>query len=150
MTGLLRLRTERDTAVKLLLFYAHDYWLRPFEKSVPEAPDHSDEMTARDAVVALVHVEAADPAEHAKLVTKAIKQIKWLAGKFTTRRIVLHSFAHLAATRATPAEAEALLDDARARLVASDFEVQMTPFGYFNEFRLHVAGPSLAKVFVEL
>jgi hypothetical protein len=26
----------------------------------------------------------------------------------------------------------------------------VTPFGYFNEFRLHVAGPSLAKVFVEL
>lgn len=136
--------------MKLLLFYTHDYWLRPFEKSVPEAPDRSDEMAVRDAVVALVHVEAVDPEQHAKLVTKAIKQVKWLAGKFNARRVVLHSFAHLAATRSTPAQAEALLEDMRARLVTAGLEVQVTPFGYFNEFRLHVAGPSLAKVFVEL
>lgn len=136
--------------MKLLLFYTHDYWLRPFEKSVPEAPDRSDEMAVQDAVVALVHVEAADPGQHAKLVTKAIKQVKWLAGKFNARHVVLHSFAHLAATRSAPAQAEALLEDMRVRLAAAGLEVQVTPFGYFNEFRLHVAGPSLAKVFVEL
>ena len=136
--------------MKLLLLYTHDYWLRPFEKSVPEAPDRSNEMAVQDAVLALVHVEAADPEQHAKLVTKAIKQVKWLAGKFNARRVVLHSFAHLAATRASPAQAEALLEDMRTRLVTAGLEVQVTPFGYFNEFRLHVAGPSLAKVFVEL
>jgi hypothetical protein len=38
----------------------------------------------------------------------------------------------------------------QARLAASGYSVQVSPFGYFNEFRLHVAGPSLAKVFVEL
>jgi hypothetical protein len=136
--------------VKILLFYTHDYWLRPFEKSVPEAPDRADEISARDAVVALVHAEAGDAAAHARLVTKAIKQIKWLAGKFATRAVVLHSFAHLAATRAAPPEADALLEDMRARLAAAGYAVQVTPFGYFNEFHLHVAGPSLAKVFVEL
>jgi hypothetical protein len=136
--------------VKLLLFYTHDYWLRPFEKSVPEAPDRTDELEARGAVVAFVHAEAADPDQHAKLVTKAVKQIKWLAGKFSTRAVVLHSFAHLASTRATPAQADALLADMQARLVDTGYGVQVTPFGYFNEFRLHVAGPSLAKVFVEL
>ena len=76
--------------------------------------------------------------------------MKWLVGKFGSRCVVLHSFAHLAATRSTPAQAEALLEDMRARLVTAGLEVQVTPFGYFNEFRLHVAGPSLAKVFVEL
>ena len=136
--------------MKILLFYTHDYWLRPFEKSVPEAPDRTDEIAARDAVVALVHAEAGDAGQHAKLVTKAIKQIKWLAGKFSTRSVVLHSFAHLAATRAAPAEAEALLADMRTRLAETGYSVHTTPFGYFNEFRLHVAGPSLAKVFVEL
>jgi len=136
--------------LKLLLLYTHDYWLRPFEKSVPEAADRTDEMAARDALVALVHVEATDPEQHAKLVTKAIKQVKWLAGKFESRCVVLHSFAHLAATRSTPAQAADLLEDMRARLASTGFEVHVTPFGYFNEFRLHVAGPSLAKVFVEL
>jgi hypothetical protein len=135
--------------MKLLLLFAEDYWLRPFEKSVPEAADRHDELAAQAAVLALVHVEAHDPPEHAKLVTKAIKQVKWLAGKFGTKQVVLHSFAHLASTRAEPAAAEALLTDMQARLEAAGFAVQVTPFGYFNEFRVHVGGPSLAKVFVE-
>jgi nucleotide-binding universal stress UspA family protein len=135
--------------MRLLLLYAHDYWLRPYEKSVPEAADRRDEMAAVAAIVALVHVEADDPPEHSRLVTKAIKQVKWLAGKFGTKQVVLHSFAHLASTNAPPDAAEALLDDMRARLAAAGYAVQVSPFGYFNEFRLHVAGPSLAKVFVE-
>ena len=135
--------------MKLLLLYTHDYWLRPYAKSVPEVADRQDEMAATAAVVALVHVEAHDPPEHAKLVTKAIKQVKWLAGKFGTKQLVLHSFAHLASTSAPPAAAEALLGDMQARLQSAGYAVQVSPFGYFNEFRVHVAGPSLAKVFVE-
>jgi hypothetical protein len=136
--------------VKLLLLYAHDYWLRPYEKSVREAADCSGEITSRSAVVALVHVEPADPDNHARLVTKAIKQVKWVAGKFGTRAVVLHSFAHLAGGRAEPGAAAALLADMQQRLAAAGYDVQTAPFGYFNEFRVHVAGPSLAKVFVEL
>jgi len=135
--------------MKLLLLYTHDYWLKPFEKSVAEAPERTEPMATREAVVALVHVEAQDPAEHAKRVTQGIKQIKWLAGKFSTKNVVLHSFAHLASTRAEPTAADALLADMRDRLLASGYTVHMSPFGYFNEFRLHVAGPSLAKVFAE-
>ena len=135
--------------MKLLLLYTHEYWLRPYQKSVPEAADRRDEMATTAAVLALVHVEAHDPPEHAKLVTKAIKQVKWLAGKFGTKQVVLHSFAHLAATSAPPVAAEALLGDMQARLTGAGYAVQVSPFGYFNEFRVHVAGPSLAKVFVE-
>ena len=135
--------------MKLLLLYAHDYWLKPFEKSVADAPERTEPMAARESVVALVHVEAQDTAEHTKRVTQGIKQIKWLAGKFATKSVVLHSFAHLASTRAEPAAADALLADMRDRLQASGYSVQVSPFGYFNEFRLHVAGPSLAKVFAE-
>ena len=136
--------------MKLLLLFTHDYWLRPYEKSLPEAPDATGEVEIAPAVVAFVHVEAHDPERSAKLVTKAVKQVKWLAGKFATRNVVLHSFAHLASTRAEPAQAEAILGEMRERLASVGYVVCTTPFGYFNEFRLHVAGPSLAKVFVEL
>lgn len=136
--------------MKLLLLFTHDYWLKPYEKSLPEAPEVKDEVAATEAVLALIHVEEHDPERQSKLVTKAIKNVKWLAGKFGTRNIVLHSFAHLAATRASAEQAEAILDAMRQRLSASDFQVDSTPFGYFNEFRVHVAGPSLAKVFIDL
>jgi len=135
--------------MKVLLLHARDYWLRPYEKSVPEAGDPAASLTAQDALLALVHVEPADPAEHAKRVTQGIKQIKWLAGKLGTRSVILHSFAHLATGRAEPREAEALLRDMQARLADAGYAVQVTPFGWFNEFRVHVAGPSLAKVFAE-
>ena len=136
--------------MKLLLLFAHDYWLRPYEKSLPGAPDATGEVEIAPAVVALVHVEAQDPERTAKLVTKAVKQVKWLAGKFDTRNVVLHSFAHLASSRAEPEQAEAILGEMRERLSGVGYVVRVTPFGYFNEFRLHVAGPSLAKVFVEI
>ena len=136
--------------MKLLLLFTHDYWLKPYEKSLADAPDVRDEVTCTEAVLALIHVEAHDPERESKLVTKAIKNIKWLAGKFGTRNVVLHSFAHLASTRADPEQAEAILSAMRDRLTTADYQVQSTPFGYFNEFRAHVAGPSLAKVFVEV
>ena len=136
--------------MKILLLFAHDYWLRPYEKSLLEAPDAAGEVAIAPAVVALVHVEAHDPERAAQLVTKAVKQVKWLTGKFAARNVVLHSFAHLASTRAEPGQAEAILSQMRERLTGVGYEVRTTPFGYFNEFRLHVAGPSLAKVFVEI
>ncbi len=136
--------------MKLLLLFTHDYWLKPYEKSLDSAPDASAEVETSEAVLALIHVEAHDPERQSKLVTKAIKNVKWLAGKFGTRNVILHSFAHLARTRAEPEQAESLLAAMRERLANADFKVQTTPFGYFNEFRAHVAGPSLAKVFVEL
>ena len=136
--------------MKLLLLFVHDYWLRPFEASLPDAPPAPEGVQTGPAVTALIHVEAGDPERQDKLVTKAIKNVKWLAGKFDTRNVVLHSFAHLAATRAEPHQAEAILAAMRAHLESADYSVHTTPFGWFNEFRLHVGGPSLAKVFVEL
>lgn len=103
-----------------------------------------------DAVVAFVHAEAGDPARQTKVVTKALKNIKWLAGKFDTRRVVLHSFAHLGPDKAPPELAQEFLQRMQERLTSAGYEVAVTPFGYFNEFRMHVAGPSLAKVFVEI
>jgi hypothetical protein len=136
--------------MKLLLLYTHDYWLQPYLKNLDDAADAAGPVAVQGAVVALVHVEPADIAESDKRVTKAIKQLKWLAGKFETRRVVLHSFAHLAAERAEPLAAQQLLEQMAARLRSVDYTVQTSPFGYFNEFKLHVAGPSLAKVFVEI
>jgi D-Tyr-tRNAtyr deacylase len=136
--------------MKLLLLFTHDYWLKPYEKSLAEAPESTSEVASSQAMLALVHVEAHDPERQSKLVTKAIKNVKWLSGKFNTRNVVLHSFAHLAATRAEPEQAEAILSAMRERLAGAGYQVRTTPFGYFNEFRVHVAGPSLAKVFVEL
>lgn len=136
--------------MKLLLLYAPDYWLRPYEKNLPEALNAAGELQAQNAVVALIHAEEKDQGDAGSVVTKAIKNIKWLARKFDTTQVVLHSFAHLSGSKAEPVFAEQLLQQMAERLRSVGFTVATTPFGYFNEFRVHVAGPSLAKVFVEI
>jgi hypothetical protein len=73
----------------------------------------------------------------------------WLAGKFGTKNVVLHSFNHLSSSKSSPEFAKTLLEEVRLRLERTGCKVMTTPFGYFNEFRMHVAGDSLAKVFKE-
>ena len=136
--------------MKILMLYTHDYWLRPFEKNLEDAPVVSEGIAMQECVVALIHVEPHDLENRGKTTTKALKQLKWLARKSNTENVVLHSFAHLAAASAPPEEAQTFLEDIQTRLCNTGFQVQSSPFGYFNEFKLHVAGPSLAKVFVEV
>ena len=67
-----------------------------------------------------------------------------------SKTVVLHSFNHLSGSKAGPEFAGPLIEEARERLERSGYTVGMTPFGYLNEWNLHVAGDSLAKVFKEL
>lgn len=136
--------------MKLLLFYTHDFWMRPFQKNLPEAPDSSELIEREGAVLALVHSEPEDAGDTGKVVTRAIKNIKWVAGKFESKRVVLHYFAHLGKETAPPELARELVGLMAARLEGSAYEVTVTPFGYFTEFRIHVAGESMGKVFVEI
>jgi hypothetical protein len=136
--------------MKLLLFYAPEFWLKPFSKGLPDAPDAGGELSVEKTVVALVHAEPADADDQSRVVTKAIKNIKWVAGKFGSKRAVLHFFSHLAKEAATPELAAALVAAMAERLRNADYEVTVTPFGWFNEFKIHVGGESMAKVFVEI
>ncbi len=136
--------------MKMLMLHAHDYWLRPFERHLDSAEENAAVISCRDAVVAMIHVEAADEESPLSIATKAIKNIKWLARKVGSEVVVLHSFAHLASTRADPEIAREIIRKMAERLAAVGFTVQITPFGYFNEFKIHVAGPSIAKVFVDI
>ncbi|MBI4837658.1 MAG: hypothetical protein HY806_00590 [Nitrospirae bacterium] len=62
---------------------------------------------------------------------------------------MLHSFNHLSSSKSPPEFAEALLNEVVERLQRTGFTVMTTPFGYFNEFKMHAAGDSLAKVYKE-
>ncbi len=136
--------------MKLLMLQAHDYWLKPFERSIRDAEENPASISCRNAVVALVHVESIDELTPENVIRKAIKNIKWHARKVAAQTVVLHSFAHLSPSKADAATARYILDRMAERLANAGLTVQLTPFGYFNEFKLHVAGPSIAKVFVEV
>ena len=81
--------------MKLLLFYVHDFWMKPHSKNLEGVAERSDELSAAGAVLALVHAEPADAERSGKVATKMVKNIKWVAGKFSSKRVVLHYFDHL-------------------------------------------------------
>ena len=136
--------------MKLLLFYSPSFWFKTYQKVLAQVPDQKVEAACHHAVVVFYHVEAADLERRGKVLSKLIKNIKWLAGKFGSKSVVLHSFNHLSSSKAPADFAEGLVQDAIQRLEMSGFSVTLTPFGYLNEWKLHVAGESLAKVFKEI
>lgn len=135
--------------MKLLLFYAHSFFFKTASKGLPEVPDLEREEKVDRAVVVFFHVEEEDREKRSKVIQKFVKNTKWLCGKFDTKNVVLHSFNHLSLSKAEPDFSKGILDEAVARLARTDYKVMATPFGYFNEFDIHVAGDSLAKVYKE-
>jgi hypothetical protein len=135
--------------MKLLMFYVHEWWYKTASKSLPEVPDREREESLKDAAVIFFHSEAEDEANRERVLQKFVKNTKWIAGKFSTKSVVLHSFNHLSSSKSSPEFAEALLEEVKERLQRTGYEVMLTPFGYFNEFKMYVAGDSLAKVFKE-
>lgn len=132
------------------MFYAPSFWHRTFAKSLEEAPDLEESGQALEAVVVFYHAEAEDQGREAKVLNKMLKNIKWLAGKFDSKRVVLHSFGHLSVSKAPPELARELAGQCAQRLANAGYEVSATPFGYLNEWKMHVAGESLAKVFKDI
>jgi len=136
--------------MKLLMFLTKQFTFRPFEKTLPDAADASDDVQTSNAAVIFVHCEPQDEAEPNGLETKFVKNVKWIAGKRGFQNIVLHSFTHLADASASPQFAEAFLQSAALRLRNTGYQVTLTPFGWVCEWDLSVHGESLAKVFKSL
>lgn len=131
------------------MFYTKEWWYRTAQKSLESVPDETREESAVDAAVIFFHAEGEDEQKIESVIEKFVKNTKWLAGKFGTKMVVLHSFNHLSSSKSSPDFAHKVLDAVRQRLERAGYSVISTPFGYFNEFRMHVAGHSLAKVYKE-
>ena len=134
--------------MRVLFWYCERMAWKPTRKTLPEAED-SIPGEVMGAISAFVHIEPQDTERAGKVETKLVKNAKWLAGKWDTRRVVLHSFAHLAEEKADPHFTHELLEHARRRLEDAGYEVVETPFGYFNDLELAAPGYPLARVYKE-
>lgn len=136
--------------MKLLMFFTHEFWLKPHEKVIPEVPDFYETITEKESVIIFYHAEPGDDQKRGSIISKFVKNVKWLAGKFQTRTVILHSFNHLGHEKAPPEVASSIIGEVRKKLENNGYKVLETPFGYQNEWKMHVAGNSLAKVFKEI
>ncbi len=135
--------------MKLLLIYMNEFSCYPRVKTLEDFPDVQDDLSLSDVQTAFIHAEAEDedtdrtPAVEKKL----LKNIKWAAGKNNTKKVVLHSFAHLSESKAEPHFTKALFGRVEERLKNSGYDVYQTPFGYFLDLDVKAPGYSLARVF---
>lgn len=133
--------------MKLLMIYTTRFAYHPAHKTLAEEPECTQPGEVHDALIGLIHAEAQDAADAAKVEKKLVKNLKWGARKNDTTTIVLHSFSHLAETKADAAFTKELLSQAATRLKSADYQVQQTPFGYFLDLDLQAPGVSTARIF---
>jgi len=135
--------------MRLLMLFAESFHLETDHKILADVPDDERTERAEKATVALIHVEPGDGDDEARAVRKLIKNIKWQAGKFGSKRAVLAYFSHLGTRVAEPAVAQAIVDRAAERLRGADYDVVQMPFGYLCSWGIEVGGEGLARVYKE-
>ena len=132
--------------MRVLFWYCSRFDWVPAMRTLEDAPP-AQPAAHSEAVVAFIHVEPADGDSGSSSETKLIKNAKWLARKWDTKTIVLHSFTHLGEDKATPEQARGLLERACRRLLDAGYETVISPYGYFNDLVLEAPGHPLARVY---
>jgi hypothetical protein len=135
--------------MRVLFWYCDRFAWNPSMKTLDDAPDAAP-SAHEQTVVAFIHVEPRDMEKGSSAETKLVKNAKWLARKWETKRIILHSFTHLGEEKADPADAKGLIDRAQTRLEKADYDIAQTPYGYFNDLSMEAPGHPLARIFKEL
>ena len=132
--------------MRVLFWYCRRFEWTPAMKTLDDAP-RADPAVIENTIVAFVHIEPRDLREDSSAETKLIKNAKWLARKWNTMQIVLHSFTHLGEEKAGAGEARELLDRAQHRLQSAGYSIFQTPYGYFLDLSIDAPGHPLARIF---
>ncbi|MEJ2593635.1 MAG: threonyl-tRNA synthetase editing domain-containing protein [bacterium] len=129
------------------MIYCSSFAYRPTIKTLDEFDEVSEGKTYENALVAFIHAESSDEADIKKVETKMVKNLKWAAKKNDTRNIVLHSFAHLAETKADANFTKTLFDRVEERMKNAGYVCDQTAFGYFMDLDVKAPGVSQARIF---
>jgi len=133
--------------MKLLMIYCSKFRYQPTIKTLEMFEEVNEGAVFENALVAFIHAEESDEADLKSVENKMLKNIKWAAGKNSTRFVVLHSFAHLAESKANPEITKDLFDKVETRLKNADYRCAQTPFGYFLDLDMQAPGVSQARIF---
>ena len=136
--------------MRLLMIYAERFAYKTSVKTLESEPVISEQNAIDNVLAGFIHVEEKDGGNLPYVETKMVKNLKWAARKNNTKKIILHSFAHLSETKASPEITKQLLDNSEKRLQSADYEVYKTPFGYLLDLDLRAPGSSFARLFKEI
>ncbi len=130
------------------MIYVKEFSYTPTIKTLENFKEHTESKTFKNALVGFIQVEEHDTEKAVLKVEKnLVKNLKWGARKNETNFIVLHSFAHLSESKASPEFTKEIFDLAEKRLKNANYETAQTPFGYFLDLNINAPGFSQARMF---
>ncbi|NOR75841.1 MAG: hypothetical protein GQ525_11855 [Draconibacterium sp.] len=137
--------------MKVLVMYVDEFGYNPAQKNLDSAEEITTGAKFTDSILAFIQIEETD---EEKTVTsrekKLVNHIKWAARKNNCKKIILHSFAHLAESKASVEFTKELFNQAEKRLQNAEFTTVQTPFGYFLDLEIKAPGYSLARIWATL
>lgn len=133
--------------MRLLFIYSTRFSYEPSRKTLDEFETIEEGKTFENVVVAFIHAEEKDEDDPSGVEKKLVKNIKWAAKKNETKHVLLHSFAHLSESKATPDFTKEIMDKAQQRLENADYLANQTPFGYFLDLDVSAPGESTTRIF---
>ena len=137
--------------MKVLCFYTTNFSYTPAVKNLEAVDDHYQGASFSETIVAFIHIEESDEASDITSREKKLtNHLKWVARKNNTQNIVLHSFAHLATTKASAGFTLNVFNATQQRLENGGYLVAQTPFGYFLDLKMEAPGFSMARIWAEL
>lgn len=137
--------------MKVLVMYMDEFSYVPAQKNLETAESVTEGASFTDCVVAFIQVEAGDEQYDVKSrEKKLVNHLKWTARKNNSKKIVLHSFAHLSDSKASADFTREIFNRAEERLHNGGYTTAQTPFGYFLDLSLKAPGHSQARIWTEL
>ncbi len=129
------------------MIYCSRFAYNPTVKVLEDAHDGYEPAAFENILTAFIQAEAGDEEDLKGVEKKLVKNLKWAAGKNNTKRVMLHSFAHLSESKASPEFTAELFQKAIERMKNAEYETFTTPFGYFLDLDIQAPGYSLARLF---
>lgn len=137
--------------MKVLCFFASQFSYTLGDKNHEEADEPALTGRFSSCIVAYIQAEEADETQDLRSREKKLtNHLKWVARKNNTESIVLHSFAHLSASKASIQFTRKLFKATQARLENGHYQVAITPFGYFLNLNMEAPGFSMARIWADL
>jgi len=137
--------------MKVLVIYCTAFSYHPALKTLSGTEDVTTGKTFTNCIAAFIQVEEEDEAKEVSgREKKLVNHLKWTSRKNNTSTIVLHSFAHLSASKASVEYTRTLFDMAQKRLLNGGYITEQTPFGYFLDLNINAPGFSLARIWADL
>ena len=138
---------NKNKQMKLLMIYCNKFGYSPAIKTLDMVEVNEEPVMYYNVQTAFIQVEEKDEQKEMEVAKKLLKNLKWVCRKNKTKKVILHSFAHLSESKASPEFTLKLFDQIEERLKNVGFEVKQTPFGYFLDLQVNAPGFSLARVF---